>query len=287
MLRSFMTVSVERSARRRVARSPVREHRGLQRVLGEMVASLVSAREKDTGSKVRLQRVREYIRTFFGHGVRHRQEDDEADTLGPRSASHAEVAVIVDGTGSVVVDHSTATEPVRGATGGVLRDANLRREANELLLAQQGAAAMLVDRARAKEPPLVLVDSFRATAFASVAEHERTIKLQREADSRLLAHHDDTVRLGDGKLSISSPDEWTTLVRVEVSDLEPFLDKASLSARTLPKLLRRKLNTQLSAEQRSFGRTVVISEARSNAVIAVWMPGALGGPSSWLRSTAC
>ena len=146
---------------------------------------------------------------------------------------------------------------------------------------------MLVDRAQAKEPPPALVASFRAATFAPAVERDCTTKLQREADSRLLAHHDDTVRLGDGKLGISSLDEWTTLVRVEVSDLEPFLDKASLSTRTLPKLLRRKLNTQLGAEQRSFGRTVVISEARSNAVIAVWMPGALGGASSWLRSTAC
>ena len=95
VLRSFMTVSVECSARRRVARSPVSEHRGLQRALGEMVASFVSAREKDIGSKVRLQRVCEYIRTFFGHGVRHRQEDDEADTFSPRSAPQAEVRSVM------------------------------------------------------------------------------------------------------------------------------------------------------------------------------------------------
>ena len=184
-----------------------------------------------------------------------------------------------------LVGHSSSSEPARGATGTVLHEAKLRREANELCLARQDAAAIPVDPARAETVPRV-VASFRASSVDSAVERDRTAKLQQEANSRLLSHHDATVRLGEGKLDVTSLDSGTTLVRVHVHNLPPCLDKASLSKRTLPKLLRRKLNTLLSAEQRSFGRTVIISEARTNAVIAIWMPGALNGAHVAARELA-
>ena len=66
------------------------------------------------------------------------------------------------------------------------------------------------------------------------------------ANDRLRQHHDDTVRRGP--VTISSVDDHTTLVRVSLSDLELNLDKSSVTKKTMPKLLNRKLNTLLSDE---------------------------------------
>ena len=265
VMRSFMNITVDRSERRHVARCPLGKHKNLQAAMGNMLAKFVSASEKDYAVKARLQRAREYIRTFFGHGVAHRHENDESEAPHERNGL----------SDNITSADSSLLEPARGTTGSVVIDANVRREINELRLAEQDSAAMRVHGGQAKASVPTLVSSFRAATPCTAVERERTAKLQQEADARLLAHHDATVELGEGKLEVSSLDELTTVVRVELSDLEPCLDKASLSTRTLPRLLRRKLNMQLSAEQRSFGRTVIISEARSNSVIAVWMPGAL------------
>ena len=97
--------------------------------------------------------------------------------------------------------------------------------------------------------------------------------LQNNANDRLRQHHDDTVRRGH--VTISSVDDHTTLVRVSLSDLELDLDKSSVTKKTMPKLLNRKLNTLLSDEQRKPGSVVIVSEADTDRVIAIWMPGSL------------
>ena len=284
VLLTFMTMAVARSARRRVARSPVSEHESLQRALAQMLATFIAASEKDHAVKARLQRARDWIRTFFGHGVKHEQDVEQTDA--PSSSSVLLHGFCTQDTSQCsILGHSSSSEPARGHPGTVLHEAKLRREANEVCLARQDAAADYVDGARAETVPQV-VHSFRASCFDTAFERERTAKLQKEADARLLLHHDATVRLGNGKLAVSSLDDCTTLVRVSVREFEPCLDKASLSTRTLPKLLRRKLNTLLSAEQRSFGHTVIVSEARTNAVIAIWMPGALNGAHVAARELA-
>ena len=281
VLRTFMTMAVTRAARRRVARSPVSEHQSLQRALAQMLARFTAAAEKDHAVKARLQRAREWIRTFFGLGVMHEQEFEQTES--PSSCSVLlEGSCTQDTSPSCLAGQSSSSEPARGHAGTVLDEAKLRREANDLFLARQDAAAIHVDRARAKPLPQV-VNSFRASSLDTATERERTAKLQQEADSRLLLHHDATVC---GTLEVSSLDDFTTLVRVDVAEFEPCLDKASLSKHTLPRLLRRKLNTLLTVEQRSFGHTVIISEARSNAVIAVWLPGALAGTHTAARERA-
>ena len=101
-----MSIAVKRSERRHVARCPVSEHRSLQAALGNMLANFVSASEMDFAVKARLQRAREYIRTFFGHGVSHRHENDESEAPHERNSL----------SDNITSAGSSLLEPARGTT---------------------------------------------------------------------------------------------------------------------------------------------------------------------------
>ena len=124
-------------------------------------------------------------------------------------------------------------------------------------------------------PHPAVVRSFRDAVKITTAADEilRAAALQHEANSRLRQHHEDTVRRGH--VIVTTVDANTTLVRVATSDLELDLDKSSVTKKTLPKLLNRRLNTLLTPEQRSPGSVVIVSEADTNSVIAIWLPGSL------------
>ena len=120
--------------------------------------------------KARLQRAREWIRTFFGHGVMHEQDVEQTDAPSSSSVSlHG--SCTQDTSQCRLAGHSSSSEPARGATGTVLHEAKLRREANELCLARQDAAAIPVDPARAETVPRV-VASFRASSVDSAVERD-------------------------------------------------------------------------------------------------------------------
>ena len=128
------------------------------------------------------------------------------------------------------------------STGNIIHEARQRRDADDKLISEERARSMLTETST-KPPPPAIIRSFRAAVkdLTSPEEILRATRLQNNANDRLRQHHDDTVRRGH--VTISSVDDHTTLVRVSLSDLELDLDKSSVTKKTMPKLLNRKLNT--------------------------------------------
>ena len=278
VMRAFVTLPLCGSEVRRLARGPLRVDATLQSKLSDMVAAFVASRESDHGSKARLERAREYLRSFLQHGARRRTCTDSEQPLDADAPGQME-DLYVDSLSALPNASADESSFPPSCTRNLVHDARRRRESFERNAAAQEALPTgrgLQAAKTASVPPVVA--SFRSAMAggASREQLERATNLQRDADAQLLAHHDATVRLDGGKVKVTPMDDWTTLIRVHVNEHPPNLDKASLTTRTLPKLLRRKLNTLLTTEQCAPGRTtVIISEATSNAVIAIYMPGAL------------
>ena len=259
-MRSFLSSPLSSIMQRRIALKPCSCHISTQHVLANAIASMAAASERNYISKAHLERAREYIRSFLSHGVRRRQFQRELgvhimdDSTPYRFDSACEVSIV--------------------STGNIIHEARQRRDANDKLISEERARAMLTETST-RPPPPAIIRSFRAAVkdHTSPEEISRATMLQNIANDRLRQHHDDTVRRG--RVTISSVDDLTTLVRVSLSDLDLDLDKSSVTKKTMPKLLNRKLNTLLSDERRKPGRVVIVSEADTDRVIAIWMPGSL------------
>lgn len=260
-MRKFMTSAIAWEAHRHVARKPCSSHIRLRDVLAQYLSNLAASSEKDHASKALLQRAREYIRSFLEHGVRRRggeqeNEDPDADVSAPCLSS------------------ASASAPSDVLQGNIVDEARFRRDVHEKRIADQ-AAQEVRNGTSAAEPPPAVVRSFREAVRRTTCPDEirRAAALQHAANARLLEHHANTVRLSH--LTVTSVDDETTLVRVELPEASLDLDKASVTKKTLPKLVKRALNTLLTAEQRRPGRIVILSEASNDLVIAVWMVGGL------------
>ena len=256
-----MTSAIACEVDRHVARRPCSHHIRLQDVLAQYLSNLAASCEKDHASKALLERAREYIRSFLEHGVRRRQsEQDNEDPDADESASS--------------LPSASASAPSDVLHSNIVDEARFRRDVHEKRIADE-AAQQVRDGTSAAEPPPAVVRSFREAVRRTTCPDEirRAAALQHAANARLLEHHANTVRLGH--LTVTSVDDEMTLVRVELPEVSLELDKASVTKKTLPKLVKRTLNTLLTAEQRRPGRIVILSEARNDSVIAVWMVGGL------------
>ena len=261
-LRTFLPSHLTRLARRHVALRPCNSHIVLQSTLGQHIAALAAAPERNYACKALLERAREYIRSFLNHGVRRRRSEHDEPHEGSADVV-ASPCVLLS-----TVDTSSLFE------GNIVDESRQRRDAADRLVADADAQAMRCAPSVATPHPAV-VRSFRDAVRITTAADEilRAAALQHEANSRLRQHHEDTVRRGH--VIVTTVDANTTLVRVATSDLELDLDKSSVSKKTLPKLINRRLNTLLTPKQRSPGSVVIVSEADTNSVIAIWLPGSL------------
>lgn len=274
-MRSFWAMPVLHNARR-IARSPTKMHHTEQRCIDSQIASLTAASEKNFARKALLERARVYIRTFLHHGVRRRQADD----LG---ASDAMTGVVTPD----ITMPPVATASVPGSS--IVHEARRRRNAFELqLAAEEEARAMACEMqdSSCSPPTATLMRSFRQAVkeITDPYEVQRAKALQDAANERLRAHHDATV--GRGPVVVTSIDDRTTLVRVALANFELDLDKSAVSKKSLPKLLKRRLNTLLTPEQLSPGCVVIVSEFDSDAVVAVWLPGGLSSDHGSAREHA-
>ena len=261
-MRSFLSSTILSASLRHVARTPCISHKTMQNVVAQHIAGMAAASERNYACKARFERAREYIRSFLSHGVqrrRHVQELSDLKTahvvLTPPRTPHA-------------VENSSVSD------GNIVHEARQRRGADDRRFDEETAAATMCE-ASTMHPPPAVIRSFREAVKhnTSAVEIKRTAAMQNEANERLRQHHDDTVRRG--LLSITTVDHRTTVVRVSLSDLDLDLDKSSISKKTLPKMLSRRLNTLLTPEQRSPGCVIIVSESDTDRVIAIWMPGAL------------
>lgn len=132
--------------------------------------------------------------------------------------------------------------------------------------------------------------SFKAEQAARACREERLrcLELQRAADARLLAYHDETIAASCPMMSyeearvasqcgmvIDASHSDMVRVVVDVVRVEAALDKAAINKRTLPQLLKRTLNTKLPPHSPSERRPVLVVST-SGSVLMVWLRGALG-----------
>ena len=154
----------------------------------------------------------------------------------------------------------------------------------------QGAegGTLVNDEARVHVSATTVLSSFRE-AFSQVNTKEeiaRTDHLQKMANQRLVRHHDSTFQMNPWSISAHPFAEKTTLVHVSVASITESLDRASLSKKTLPRLLHRKLNCVLTKESTAPGSVVLVCDASNGSIIAAWMPGALRAEHAMAREEA-
>jgi hypothetical protein len=138
VMRAFLTLRLRGSEVRRLARAPVRVHATLQSKLSDMMAALVAGRESDHGTKARLERAREYLRSFLQLGARRRACTDSEQPLCAHAPGEME-EFYCDSSSALPNTTSDVSSLLPSCTSNLVHDARLRRESMERNTAAQDA----------------------------------------------------------------------------------------------------------------------------------------------------
>ena len=130
VMRAFVTLPLCGSEVRRLARGPLRVDATLQSKLSDMVAAFVASRESDHGSKARLERAREYLRSFLQHGARRRTCTDSEQPLDADAPGQME-DLYVDSLSALPNASADESSFPPSCTRNLVHDARRRRESFE------------------------------------------------------------------------------------------------------------------------------------------------------------